>query len=97
MATTKSTNSNNLLANFIYDVLNCKPIKTKSGKGYMLYNIPEMVDIQKLTQLVTAVNPHWSVTYFEPEYDRGRKTKDASIYFGEKSNKNEIEKDEFLA
>tara|TARA_R100000655_G_scaffold44998_1_gene81830 strand:- start:41 stop:331 length:291 start_codon:yes stop_codon:yes gene_type:complete len=95
--TTKTNDSRNLLSDFIYDVLNCKPIKTKSGKGYMLYNIPEMVDIQKLTSLVTAVNPSWSVTHFEPEYDRGRKTKDSSIYFGEKSNKNEIERDEFLA
>ena len=63
----------------------------------MLYNIPEMVDLQKLIGLVSAVNPSWSVTHFEPEYDRGRKTKDSSIYFGEKSNKNEIERDEFLA
>ena len=95
--TTKTNDSRNLLSDFIYDELNCKPIKTKSGKGYMLYNIPEIVDIQKLTSLVTAVNSNWSVTYFEPEYDRGRKTKDSSIYFGTKTNKNEIERDEFLA
>ena len=75
MATTKSTNSNQLLEDFIYDELKSKPVLTQSKKGWMLYDVSENIDIQRLTSLVSAVNESWTTSYFEPEYDKGRKTK----------------------
>tara|TARA_R100000458_G_C8243977_1_gene222364 strand:+ start:336 stop:644 length:309 start_codon:yes stop_codon:yes gene_type:complete len=96
MATTKTTNSPQLLEDFIYDELKTKPVLTKSGKGWMLYDVSENIDIQRLTSLVSAVNESWTTSYFEPEYEKSRKTKGASVYFGTKQNKNEIKRDSFL-
>ena len=96
MATTKSTNSHQLLEDFIYDELKVKPVLTISKKGWMLYDVSENIDINRLTSLVSDVNESWATSYFEPEYDKGNKTKGASVYFGVKQNKNEIKRDSFL-
>ena len=95
MTTTKSNFNMKPLADYIYDELNIKPVKTKSLKGYMIYDIPSILDVERLTTLVSQAKEGWSTTYFDAEYDKGRKTKDASIYFGAKRDNGE-EKDDFL-
>ena len=96
MSTTKTTPMQSL-ADYIYDELKIEPIKTKSGKGYMLFDLPTIFDLQTLTSLVSAADDSWKTSYFEPEYDKGNKTKNASVYFGTKQNKNSIKKDAFLS
>ena len=82
------------LYNFCLKQIGQKPVKTKSGKGFMLYSPKAIQNVQHLTELVEQVEG-WTVTVFEAEYVRGIKTKDASLYFGQATD-NGVDEDEFV-
>lgn len=82
------------LYNFILSQIGQKPMKTKSGKGYMLYSPKAIKHVQHLTELVEQVDG-WEVKVYDEEWDKGRKTKNASVYFGQMTD-NGVDEDEFL-
>ena len=47
-------NPKSSLADYILNTLKIKPVKTKSGKGFMIYQVSKVTDIQHLTSLVEA-------------------------------------------
>jgi hypothetical protein len=82
------------LYNFCTSQIGQKPVKTKSGKGYMLYSPKAIEQVQHLTELVEQVNG-WTVRVFDEEWDKGKKIKNASVYFGQTTD-NGVDEDEFL-
>lgn len=62
--------------------------KTKSAKGFMIYQPSQVTDVAKLESLAAAVN--WQVSFFKPTYDGGTLVRDASIYVGPRSSANDI-------
>ena len=83
------------LYNFIKSQIGKKPVKTKSGKGYMLYSPKAIEHVQHLTELVEQVDG-WEVKVYDEEWDKGRKIKNASVYFGQIAD-NGVDEDEFLS
>ena len=98
-----STNTKTLtpietLGNYILFTLNIKPVKVKSNKGFMLYQIPTASEIQHLTTLVESLNNGWKLIESDEEWNRGTKVRNASIYIGHADSKLDIKSlDDFVA
>ena len=83
------------LASFLFSN-NIVVTKTKSAKGFMIYQPSQVTDIAKLESLAASVN--WKVSFFEPTYDKGTLIRDASIYVGPRSTaKDFASEDDFIA
>ena len=83
------------LYNFCVNELDSKPIKTEKGTGYVIYTIATAAQINELTTLVESVKTGWIVKEFDEDWDKGKKTKDASIYFGQAPDSG-VSEDEFM-
>ena len=75
-----------------------KPVKCASNKGFMLYTIPTIEQINQLSELVDNLNSSWTLIQSDEQWNKGNKTKDASIYIGHAVSKNDIKSiDDFVA
>ena len=83
------------LADYLFDTLKIKPVKTKSGNGFMIYDVPTTLNLQHLTELVEGAKEGWQVKDFDGEYVKGIQIKAPSIYFGLVKD-NGMDKDDFL-
>ena len=98
-----STNTKTLtpietLGNYILFTLNIKPVKVKSNKGFMLYQIPSASEIQHLTTLVASLNNSWKLIESDEEWNKGTKVRNASIYIGHADSKLDIKSlDDFVS
>ena len=90
----KDKSAKSKLYNFCTSQIGKKPVKTKSGKGYMLYSPKAVEHVQHLTELVEQVDG-WEVKVYDEEWDRGKKIRNASVYFGEIAD-NGVDEDEFV-
>lgn len=89
-------NPKSSLADYILNTLKIKPVKTKSGKGFMIYQVSKVTDIQHLTSLVEACD--WSLTQFSERYNPDGTKSRASIYIGHRTSANEMSSEaEFLS
>ena len=55
--------------------------KTKSGKGFMIYNPSQVGDLQRLTTLAESI-PKWKVIVSDDEWDKGTKVRSSAIFVG---------------
>ena len=95
---TKTLTPMETLGNYILNTLNIKPVKVKSNKGFMLYQIPTQSEIQHLTTLVESLNNGWKLIESDEEWNRGTKVRNASIYIGHADSKLDIKSlDDFVA
>ena len=97
MSTTKLTPMEPL-GNYILNTLKVKPVKVKSNKGFMLYQIPTASEIQHLTTLVGNLNNSWKLIESDEEWNKGVKVRNASIYIGHADSKLDIKSlDDFVS
>ena len=97
MSTTKLTPMETL-GNYILNTLKVTPVKVKSNKGFMLYQIPTASEIQHLTTLVGNLNNSWKLIESDEEWNKGVKVRNASIYIGHADSKLDIKSlDDFVS
>ena len=75
------------LIDFIFNS-NVVITKTKSKKGFMIYNPSQVTDINRLTSLANDVG--WKVIQSDDEWDKGSLVRSASIYVGPVTNSYEL-------
>ena len=89
-------NPKSSLADYILNTLKIKPVKTKSGKGFMIYKASKVTDIQHLTSLVEACD--WTLKKFPERFNPDGTINSASIYIGHRTSANEMSSEaEFLS
>jgi len=76
------------LIDFIFNS-NVVITKTKSKKGFMIYNPSQVTDINRLTSLANDVG--WKVIQSDDEWDKGSLVRSAAIYVGPVTNSYDIE------
>jgi hypothetical protein len=54
--------------------------KTKSKKGFMIYNHSQVTDVQELSALAQQCN--WKVIETPPEWDKGKQVSPGQFYVG---------------
>ena len=87
----KSTTAKQLLAQFLYTTCGIKKtVKTKSGLGFMIYEVQKVTDLQHLTSLVEALDNGWTLISSPERYKPNGDKTPAAIYIGEARSKNDI-------
>jgi hypothetical protein len=74
------------LFDYIWSVGITKTVKCKSGKGFMIYQVQKIDDIQRLTELAEAINTSWTVIKSDSYYDKTGVKHAARIYVGYADN-----------
>ena len=87
----KSTSAKQSLAQFLYTTCGIKKtVKTKSGLGFMIYEVQKVTDLQHLTSLVEALDNGWTLISSPERYKPNGDKTPAAIYIGEARSANDI-------
>ena len=101
MNTIKLTPAQKALSSYILETMKIVPVRTESKKGFMLYTIPTVSDIQELTVLVGNLKNSWKCipghsknAPFKPDGSR----EISQVYIGHAVSKRDMAtQDDFIA
>ena len=80
-----NTNPKQTLGDYLLNSLKIKPVKTKSGKGFMIYQVSKVTDLQHLTSLVEDCN--WKLIKSDERYLPNGTKQPSTIYIGHADSK----------
>ena len=85
-----------ILADYLINTLKIVPVKTSSGKGFMIYQVSKVTDLHHLTELVANIEG-WKLIKSDEQYKPNGEKQPAQIYIGSASSDRDMKSvDDFV-